>query len=75
MNILVYIIVIIITGSVYIYGSAGYIWSRQSKLLAADGAGGDWFGISISIYDTAAMIGASGDDDKATDAGMNELKL
>jgi hypothetical protein len=57
-------------GSVYIYGSVGNIWSRQSKLLAADGAASDIFGVLVSIYDTTAMIGASGDDDKATDAGI-----
>jgi hypothetical protein len=56
-------------GSTYVYGSVGNIWSRQSKLLAADGSGGDWFGYSVSIYDTSAMIGAYKDDDKATDAG------
>jgi hypothetical protein len=58
------------TGSVYVYGSVGNIWSRQSKLLAADGAGSDNFGISVSIYGTTAMIGAWYDDDKATDAGI-----
>jgi hypothetical protein len=46
------------------------IWSRQSKLLAADGAGEDRFGVRISIYDTMAMIGAIFDDDKTTDAGI-----
>jgi hypothetical protein len=59
-----------ILGSVYIYGSVGNIWSRQSKILAADGAGSDNFGYSVSIYGTTAMIGSNGDDDKATDAGM-----
>jgi hypothetical protein len=59
-------------GSVYVYGSVGNIWSRQSKLLAADGAGSDYFGASVSIYGTTAMIGAHGDDDKAAEGGMNE---
>ncbi len=48
----------------------GNIWSRQSKILAADGAASDEFGISVSTYGTAAMIGAHGDDDKAADAGI-----
>ncbi len=52
------------------YGSVENIWSRQSKILAADGAGGDWFGSSVSIYSTTAVIGANNDDDKATDAGI-----
>jgi hypothetical protein len=50
----------------------GNLWSRQSKLLAADGAVSDWFGVTVSIYSTTAMIGAHGDDDKTTNAGMNE---
>ncbi len=62
---------IVYTGSVYVYGSVGNIWSRQSKLLAADGAGSDYFGASVTIYGTTAMIGAYGDDDKTGDAGMN----
>ena len=58
------------TGSVYIYGSVGNIWSQQSKFLAADGAANDSFGFSVSLYGTTAMIGANGDDDKTTDAGI-----
>ncbi len=56
-------------GGVYVYGSVGSKWSRQSKILAADGAASDWFGSSVSIYGITAMIGARLDDDKATDAG------
>jgi hypothetical protein len=48
----------------------GNIWSRQSKLLAADGVVDDRFAISVSIYDTTAMIGTWYDDGKATDAGI-----
>jgi hypothetical protein len=62
---------IVCTGSVYVYGSVENIWSRQSKIFAVDGLGSDWFGISVSVYGTTAIIGATGDDDKATDAGMN----
>jgi hypothetical protein len=63
---------IVYTGSVYVYGSMGNIWSRQSKLLAKDGIASDKFGSGVSIYGTTAMSGANGDDDKATDAGMKE---
>jgi hypothetical protein len=56
-------------GSVYVYESVGNIWSRQSKILAADGAASDYFGVFVSIYDNTAMIGAYLDDDKATGAG------
>jgi hypothetical protein len=47
-------------------------FSQSSKLLAYDGAESDWFGASVSIFDTTGMIGAHADDDKAGDAGMNE---
>jgi hypothetical protein len=47
-------------------------FSRSSKLLANDGAASDCFGHSNSIYGTTAIIGAYGDDDKATNAGMNK---
>jgi hypothetical protein len=47
----------------------GNIWSRQSKILAKDGAATDYFGTSVSIYDTTAMIGVYYDDDKAVDGG------
>ncbi len=44
-------------------------------MLAADGAAGDLFGGSISVYDTIAMIGAYKDDDKATDAGITIISI
>jgi hypothetical protein len=61
---------IVYLGSVYVYGSVGNIWSRQSKLLAADGAGSDNFGYSVSVYSTTTIVGANRDDDQATDAGI-----
>jgi hypothetical protein len=57
-------------GSVYVYGSVGSTWSRQSKILAADGSSGDQFGGDVSIYGITATIGARLDDAKATDAGF-----
>ncbi len=58
-----------VAGSVYFYTQMGSSWSRQGKILAADGAAGDRFGKSVSIYTSSALIGAIWDDDKATDAG------
>jgi hypothetical protein len=52
-------------GSVYVYGAVGNVWSRQSKILAADGVASDFFGRGVSIYGTAAMIGANRDDNNA----------
>ena len=50
-------------GSVYFYTQMGSSWSRQGKILAADGAADDWFGRSVSLYTSSALIGAHGDDD------------
>jgi hypothetical protein len=44
-------------------------YSFSSKLFATDGAASDAFGVSVSIYDTVAMIGAHLDDDKGTQSG------
>jgi hypothetical protein len=57
-------------GSVYVYAFLGNLWSRQSKILAPDGAASDEFGVSVSVYGTAAMTGAWKDDGKASDAGI-----
>ncbi len=60
-------------GSVYVYASVGDVWSHQSKILANDGLTNDYFGASVSVYDTVAMIGAVLDDDKSTDAGTKTI--
>jgi hypothetical protein len=59
------------SGSAYIYTRAGSSWSQQAKLVPADGAAGDDFGISVAISGdgNTAIIGASYDDDKGTSSG------
>jgi hypothetical protein len=58
-----------VAGSVYFYTQIGFSWSSQGKILAADGAPSDYFGTSVSLDTSSALIGATYDDDKATDAG------
>ncbi len=41
----------------------------ETKLTANDGDAGDDFGISVSIYDDKALIGANGDEDKGYRSG------
>jgi hypothetical protein len=53
----------------------GNVWSRQSKILAKDGAASDYFGRAVDVYGTVAMITAERDDDKATDAGIINLTI
>ncbi|KAL7483837.1 hypothetical protein ACHAWX_000189, partial [Stephanocyclus meneghinianus] len=59
------------SGSAYIFElneSAGF-WNQKVKLTAADGAGSDYFGYSVSISDNAVVVGAYFDDDKGSNSG------
>ena len=58
------------SGSVYIYTYNSGVWT-ETKLLASDGAGGDFFGESVSISGDGltAIVGSRGDDDKGSGSG------
>jgi hypothetical protein len=43
--------------------------TTEAKLLASDGAEGDFFGRSVSASANLALVGAFHDDDKGTDSG------
>ena len=45
-------------GAAYVFTRNGGAWSQQQKLTAADGAGADQFGISVSASGDTAVIGA-----------------
>ena len=51
------------SGSAYVFTRTGTTWTQQAKLLASDGAAGDYFGCSVSLAGDTALIGADGDDD------------
>jgi hypothetical protein len=57
------------SGSAYIFRREGTSWVEEAKLTASDGAGGDYFGHSVSISGDYAVIGAWGADDNGTDGG------
>jgi hypothetical protein len=57
------------SGSAYIFKWNGTSWVEQQKLLASDGAPGDYFGRSVSISGDLAIAGAYGDDDNGSSAG------
>jgi hypothetical protein len=57
------------SGSAYVFQRIDTTWFEQAKLLAADGAADDHFGNSVSISGNYAIVGASRDDDNATDSG------
>jgi hypothetical protein len=57
------------SGSVYVFTRNGTTWTQQAKLLASDGAAGDYFGYSVALAGDTALIGAAYDDDNGDDSG------
>lgn len=57
------------SGSAYIFDIIGGNWAQSQKLSANDGATGDGFGVSVSLYNNRALIGATGDDDNGSSSG------
>jgi hypothetical protein len=48
-------------GSAYVFNLTGTAWTQQAKLLASDGTSSEYFGNSVSLSGTTALIGAEGD--------------
>lgn len=57
------------SGSAYVFVRSGSNWVQQAKLLASDGASGDFFGENVSLYNTDVIIGAQYNDDNGSDSG------
>ena len=49
-------------GSAYVFVRSGTTWTQQQKVLASDGATGDFFGISVSVAGDTIVVGANADD-------------
>lgn len=45
-------------GAAYVFACTGGVWSQEQKLTVDDGAGGIWFGRSVSLSGDTAIIGA-----------------
>jgi hypothetical protein len=58
-----------LSGSAYVFIRTGTTWTQQTKLLASDGAAGDYFGFAVALSDDSALIGAYNDDDNGADSG------
>jgi hypothetical protein len=56
-------------GEAYVYFRSGTTWSQQQRVLANDGAPGEWYGTSVSVSGDRMAVGASKDDPKGTDSG------
>ena len=50
------------TGAAYVFTRSGTTWSQQAELTAADAAAGDYFGISVAISGSTAVVGAYGNN-------------
>ena len=58
-----------LSGSAYVFTRSGSTWTQQAKLVASDGASGDFFGQSVSIDGDTAVVGAWLDDATGSDSG------
>jgi len=59
------------SGSAYVFRWNGSSWVFEQKLLASDGAAGDWFGDSVSASGSVALVGAPYDDDNGDTSGSS----
>jgi hypothetical protein len=60
-------------GSAYVFTRAGSVWTQQQKLIASDGAAGDFFGFAAAISGDTIIAGASQDDAPSVNAGSAYL--
>ena len=60
-------------GEVYVYTKSGSTWSQQAILTASDAAGGDFFGVDVSISNdgNTVLVGADYEDTPHTRAGSS----
>jgi uncharacterized repeat protein (TIGR01451 family) len=49
------------TGAAYVFTRSGTTWTEQQKLVASDGASGDFFAASVSISGDTVVVGAERD--------------
>ena len=47
-------------GSAYVFAFDGAVWTEEAKLLAADGAADDFYGISVALAEGRAVVGSPG---------------
>ncbi|MEM7306464.1 MAG: FG-GAP repeat protein [Planctomycetota bacterium] len=57
------------SGAAYVFRRQDGAWIETDRLVASDGAEGDRFGSSVSVFDKIAFVGAYGNDDAGADSG------
>jgi hypothetical protein len=48
------------TGAAYVFVRSGTTWTQQAKLITSDGASNDYFGVSVALSGSTAVVGAQG---------------
>lgn len=56
-------------GAAYVFCRSGSSWAQQAKLLPADGAKWDGFGVTVSVSGGVIVAGAPGNDDSGSSSG------
>lgn len=56
-------------GSALVFEFNGATWAETAELVAGDGAFGDQFGFSVSLFGNRALVGTPNDDDKGRSSG------
>ena len=56
-------------GSGYVFVRSGSSWTEQGKLTASDGAGGGWFGHSVSVSGETVVVGMTSGDGNEVNSG------
>jgi len=56
-------------GAAYIFTRSGSTWTHEQKLIAADGADDDEFGVRVAINGDIVLVTAGKDDDKGSNSG------
>ena len=57
------------SGSAFVFERSNAVWTEQVKLRASDGAAEDYFGASVALSGTTALVGAVLDDDNGDASG------
>lgn len=56
-------------GAAYIFKYDGKFWTQAAKILPDDGFAEDWFGASVKINGTLAIVGSPYDNDNGSNSG------
>ncbi len=57
------------SGSAYVFRFGGLTWAEEQKLLSSDLSQQDYFGFSVTVWDSTVVVGAYGDDDNGSLSG------